>query len=175
MTEQNPEKTLWKGKSSQILNLWFYLACIILELIVIFVFVVLSTYIESNILIYLLIIALIIPLFLSIWRYFKIYCRHYELTTERFRIKEGILTIRVDETELFRVKDVAISQPFWLRIFGLANVILFTSDVTEQTETVWAIKDAKELIKLVRQQTDELRRKKKVSEIDIKQLDEVSL
>ena len=52
----------------------------------------------------------------------------YELNSERLKIKKGILSQNIEETELYRVKDYSIFKPFFLRLFGLGHLVLTTSD-----------------------------------------------
>ena len=58
--------------------------------------------------------------------YLKTRFTKYELSIERLKIKKGILSQNIEETELYRVKDYSIFKPFFLRIFGLGHLVLTT-------------------------------------------------
>src|SRR5512133_2726947 len=98
------EKTIWKGSSSQVINLGTYVICGLL-------------------------FWLIVPIFIFIWKWVENRYRVYEVTTERIRITRGIFTRRIDELELYRVMDSSVVEPFWYRQFGAGNIILTTNDV----------------------------------------------
>ncbi|MBT2560141.1 PH domain-containing protein [Pedobacter sp. ISL-68] len=73
--------------------------------------------------------GMIIPI-VAAYKYFYIYCTRYLLTRDELQVTSGIFTKRTESTELFRIKDYVITQPFWMRIFHLMSVKLFTSDRT---------------------------------------------
>ena len=70
--------------------------------------------------------TIILPLIVYLRTRFTI----YELTEERFREKTGILSQKIEELELYRVRDYTVEKPFIMRLFGLGNLILITSDKT---------------------------------------------
>ena len=77
----------------------------------------------TNILVYLFLFwTIVIPLY----RYLKTRFTIFELTSDRFRTKIGILSQKVDELELYRVRDYEVFKPFLLRLFGLGNLTLIT-------------------------------------------------
>lgn len=77
-----------------------------------------------------------------LWKYLDVRCQHYELTTERLKTRSGIFSKTTHELELYRVKDIMFEQPFFLRLFGLGNVVLMTTDASTPTLTLRAIPDA---------------------------------
>ena len=77
--------------------------------------------------------ALLVPALWAGWRYLVVKCRVYELTSQRLRLYEGVINRKIDEIELYRVKDTNIEQPFWFRMFGLGVLNLKTSDRSHRT------------------------------------------
>jgi len=137
------ETLLWTGRPSQIVNL--------------------STFILCG-----LFFWLIIPIFVAIWRWLVIRCTTYEVTSQRFRHSYGVLSRNTDELELYRVKDTAFNQSFFLRIFSLATVAMTTSDVNTKHSLIKAIPsdEARKLRESIRNHVEFLRDKKRVREID---------
>jgi len=153
------EEILWKGKPSQILNIWKYLLTLLL-----------ATAIGIGGAFFApLWIALVIPLGWAIWIYLTIRCRVYELTSERVRLFNGVLNQRIDEIELYRVKDTTIERPFWLRILGLSTVILDTSDRSHPMVHIEAVRDAVNLRDTLRKQVEFWRDRKRVREVDFEE------
>jgi uncharacterized membrane protein YdbT with pleckstrin-like domain len=136
------EEILWKGNASQVKNFSIFLICG-------------------------LTCFLIVPIFIALWKYLQIRCKVYELTSERLRISEGIFSKKIEELELYRVKDLSIDRPFWLRLFGLENVHLMTSDQTAPKMVLDFMPQKVALGDKIRKQVDLRRDQKRVRELDI--------
>ena len=135
------ERTVWNGTPSQVVNLP---AFILLGLI----------------------FWLVIPLFVILWKWLVVKYTKYELTTERLRLRHGVLNKETDDLELYRVRDYKLVQPFWLRVFSLGNVELKTSDRSHPVVTIKAIKDGEAMRELLRKYVEENRVRKQVREVD---------
>ncbi len=109
---------------------------------------------------------LVVPAGIALARYLIIRCRVYELTSDRLRLYNGVFNRTIDEIELYRVKDSTITQPFWIRVFGLGNVVLDTSDRSHPTAEMLAISDPQGVRELVRANVERLRDQKRVREVD---------
>ncbi len=132
---------LWQARSSQVLNAPTYVVCA-------------------------LFCWLIAPMIYAAWRYLDLRCRTFTLNPETLRIAEGILSQRVDLLEVFRVKDIAIVKPVWLRIFGLGTLHLTTSDQTHPLVHIPAIARVEEIAAILRDLVDKARSAKGVREFD---------
>jgi uncharacterized membrane protein YdbT with pleckstrin-like domain len=139
MTE---EQHVWSGTPSQVVNLGNYI------LLGLFVW-------------------LVIPLFILLWKWLEVKCTRYELTTQRFRTRHGILNKSTDEIELYRVRDYKLDEPFFLRLFSLANIVLQTSDKTHPVMVLKAIPNGADLREKFRTHVEECKTKKGVRELDI--------
>ena len=82
---------------------------------------------------------MVIPLGLWLIRWWTTRTTVYELTTQRLKIHRGILTRRLEEVELYRVKDYVLEQPLFLRLLGLGNLTLVSSDATTPSIVLRAI------------------------------------
>lgn len=90
----------------------------------------------------------------------------YELTSQRLRVRTGVLSKEVNELELYRVKDFKIEQPFLLRLFSVANIVLDTSDKSHPTISILAVDNAEALLSMIREHV-EVRRNNRVREVDL--------
>ena len=88
------------------------------------------------------------------------------LTSERIRLSRGILGKSHDELELYRVKDSTLEQPFFLRLFGLGNIVLDTSDRSTPIFTFKAVPDPSALRDELRTHVEARRTAKQVREVD---------
>ena len=99
-------------------------------------------------------------------RYLKTRFTIFELTSDRFRTKIGILSQKVDELELYRVRDYEVFKPFLLRLFGLGNLTLITSDKTHPKIEMKAIKNPEIVLELFRKNVEISRKKTGTKEVD---------
>ena len=136
------EKELWRGTPSQWVNLPWYI-------------------------LWLLLFWLVIPLFILLWQWLVIRTTVYELTSERLKLRRGVLNKHLDEVELYRVRDYKLEQPFFLRLFGLGNILLQTSDRSHPSVRLRAIRDGEQLYERVRAAVEDSRARKGVRELDV--------
>ena len=106
--------------------------------------------------------TIIMPLIVYLKTRFTI----YELTEERFRIKTGILSQTIEELELYRVRDYTVEKPFIMRLFGLGNLTLITSDKTNPKIYLYAIKNVENIRDLFRKNVEATRKKTGTKEVD---------
>jgi uncharacterized membrane protein YdbT with pleckstrin-like domain len=136
------EKELWRGTPSQWVNLPWYI-------------------------LWLLLFWLVIPLFILLWQWLVIRTTVYELTSERLKLRRGVLNKHLDEVELYRVRDYKFEQPFFLRLFGLGNILLQTSDRSHPSVRLRAVRGGEQLYERVRAAVEESRARKGVRELDV--------
>ena len=154
------EEILWKGRPAQIVNVWKFLLALLLAVAIGAV---------AGFFFTPLWFALVIPLAWAVWIWLVVRCRVYELTSERLRLYQGVLNQRIDEVELYRVKDTVIERPFWLRLFGLSSIVLDTSDRSHPVIELEAIRGGRELRDRIRKQVEYWRDRKRVREVDFEE------
>ncbi len=132
------EQTLWTGTSSQLKNFWLFVACL-----------------------------LVIPIPWAIWAWLKTKNRIYTLTSERLMIRSGVFNVSTETLELYRVRDLQMTEPFWLRLWGLKNLHLITTDSTTPELILDYIPSALDLGTKFRQQIEQSRQRKGVREFGI--------
>ena len=67
-------------------------------------------------------------LWLRVW--YLVASTRYRLTTQRLFVQRGLIAKKLEEVELFRVKDVTLSQGVLQRMLGVGNVVVLSSDDT---------------------------------------------
>jgi uncharacterized membrane protein YdbT with pleckstrin-like domain len=106
--------------------------------------------------------TIILPLIVYLRTRFTI----YELTEERFREKTGILSQKIEELELYRVRDYTVEKPFIMRLFGLGNLILVTSDKTNPKIYLYAIRNVESVRDVFRKNVEATRKQTGTKEVD---------
>jgi uncharacterized membrane protein YdbT with pleckstrin-like domain len=117
--------------------------------------------------VWLLLFWLVVPLFILLWQWLVIRNTVYELSSERLRLRRGVLNKHLDEVELYRVRDYKLEQPFFLRLFGLGNIIMHTSDRSHPVVRLRAIRDGEQLYERLRAAVEDCRARKGVRELDV--------
>ena len=76
---------------------------------------------------------LIIPIGYAFWKYLEISCVKLKITDQRLILRQGILNKSTNETELYRVRDSTIEEPFFFRLFRCGNIVIYTTDDADAT------------------------------------------
>lgn len=85
---------------------------------------------------------LLLPLFLIgllllLRAWYLVASTRYRLTTQRLFVHQGLVAKHVEEVELFRIKDVTLTQGVLERLLGVGRVVvLSTDDTTPRLELV---------------------------------------
>ncbi len=136
-------QVLWRSSPSQFVNAKCYLLCGVL-------------------------VWTVFPIFVMFWRYLKVKSIKYTLTEEILEIEEGVFNKTSTHIELYRIKDYIIKEPFLMRIFGLGDLEIITSDKTVDDLTLYAIKDPKGVKEDIRDIVEKRRDEKGVKEVDFR-------
>ena len=136
------EQLLWRGTPSQLVNLPWYVLWVLL-------------------------FWLVVPLLVLLWQWLVIRNTVYELTSERLKLRRGVLNKHLDEVELYRVRDYQLERPLYLRLFGLGNITLRTSDRSHPSVRLRAIRDGEQLYERLRAAVEQCRATKGVRELDV--------
>src|SRR5688500_668573 len=102
------EKTICEVSPSQILNL----RPLIFSILMAAAIVALAIYTGINEIYF----FLGLPLFYAIWKWLEIRTTRLKITDQRLILRHGVLSKTTNETELYRVRDSKIDEPFFHRI-----------------------------------------------------------
>lgn len=158
----NEEKTIWKGSSSQIINAGAYGLCAISALIIIICHRLMMKIQNPPSMTSGLLLLLIIPCAIALWKYLANRTRIYELTTQRLKTTVGVFSTRTTELELYRVKDITLIQPFCQRIIGLGRIELTTNDASDHIIILNAIPNMRQISEQLRANVEACRDQKRV-------------
>jgi uncharacterized membrane protein YdbT with pleckstrin-like domain len=140
------ERLVWSGTASQIVNLGAFLLWGVLALTL---------------------VLAPVSVGVILWKYLVVKNRIYELTSQRLKMHVGVFSKTTSELELYRIKDTQFEQPFFLRLFGLGNVLLISTDATTPIVKIEAIANAHELRENIRKFVEERRDAKRVRNIEM--------
>lgn len=110
---------------------------------------------------------LVLPLPWSIYAFFKTKTTKLTLTSQRLRIRTGILSTTLEEIELYRVRDTAMTQSFIQRVAGLGTVTMETTDTSMPHVAIEHVSKPMELRETIRKAVERVRRVQRVREIEM--------
>ncbi len=108
-----------------------------------------------------------VPAIYALCRWLSVGAERFELTSERLLTSRGFLSRTTDSLELYRVKDLRIVEPLRLRLFGLENIELMTSDVTSPGVVIDHIPSRLRLAGKIRAQVEACRVAKGTREVEV--------
>lgn len=145
-----PEETAWVSRPSQVLNLSIYIGCGAAGIATLIVAYWPFTPVAA---------VFLIP---CVWSYLVVRCTRYTLTARFLRIEFGVLTRHTEEIELYRVEDTGVTSPLILRLFGLGNLYVLSSDRSTPRISLQAIPDPAGKRSALRDHVEAARRRKGV-------------
>ncbi len=155
-----PEQPVWSGSPSQVKNLAAFIFCAILAIAIAFAAVQFWQSPQA--------VALaLVPLAYAFWRWLVVRSQRFELTTERLLMTRGVFSRVTDSLELYRVKDMRMTQPFSLRVFGLENIEVITSDTTSPDVIIDHIPRAFRIGDQLREHVEACRVAKRTREVEL--------
>ena len=90
----------------------------------------------------------------------------YMITEESLTFKRGLLNVKTDYIELYRIKDYSLEVPIHFRFLGIKRLILKTSDKTYPIFYLDGLKLESNFVPGLRDLVEKQRIKKRVYEID---------
>lgn len=108
----------------------------------------------------------LIPILIAIWYWLVVKNTRYILTNERLFSLKGVLNKRVEELELYRVKDYSQVQPLLMRLVGIGTLTVITSDRTDKYIKILGIVDTSKVQGMLREYTERRKISRSVREID---------
>lgn len=97
-----------------------------------------------------LLFVFVVGIFLLLRVWYLVSSTRYRLTTQRLFVQTGLIAKNLEEVELFRVKDVTLSQGVLDRMLGTGTVTVLSTDDTAPRLELTGIRDplaAKEAIR----------------------------
>jgi uncharacterized membrane protein YdbT with pleckstrin-like domain len=147
------EKTICEVSPSQILNLKAYVYSLLAAAVIVTLAIVTGEH--------LLYILLVLPVVYALWKWALINAIRLKLTDQRLIIRDGVLNKTTNETELYRVRDSMIEEPFFYRLFGCGNIHIYTTDEADATLRLKGYKKPHWLKDQVRNYSETCRQKKR--------------
>jgi membrane protein YdbS with pleckstrin-like domain len=114
-----------------------------------------------------ILIALVLPVSVVVWKMLIVRSMRIDVSSERITTTTGVFSRRRTDMELYRVKDTTLLEPFLLRIVGLGNIRIDSSDRSSPSYVIPAVRNAESLRQQIRTHVERLRLQRGVREMDM--------
>ena len=81
----------------------------------------------------------------------------YRLSKDRLFIEMGALSVKQDEVQLYRVRDISMKKSLWQRLFGVGTITVNSSDKTMPEVTLKNVKHPFEVKELLNEQVEKVK------------------
>ena len=104
-----------------------------------------------------------------IWfaKWLIVQCWSFRFHEKTIAERKGVFSVVTKEIHYHRVKSVRWHQPFWLRIFGLSNVVLITSDPQIPVLKIYGVRNGEDMMRSIKEEVSTWRAERTVKEQDI--------
>lgn len=110
---------------------------------------------------------LVIPLIMLAWQLAVVFFWRFEFRERTIAWKKGVFSVTTVEVHYFRIKSIKVEEPFLMRLVGLSNIYLLTSDPYVPVLKLWAIRNSDEIRGMVMDYTFHWRQKQNTKELDL--------
>lgn len=107
---------------------------------------------------------------LAIVKIIYVSCWKYEMNERTIVERKGILSVTRTELHYYRIKSIMVDEPLWMRLFGLANVHVKSSDPYSPDFVLHAVPSGVLIRNELRFMTDKRRKEENVREFDLHNL-----
>ena len=73
----------------------------------------------------------------------------YAVSDDRLFLETGLLNVKFEEINLYRVRDLTLKISFWQRIFGVGSIIVHSADETNAHLELKNIKNPRQVKELI--------------------------
>lgn len=87
----------------------------------------------------------------------------YKMTEEKLLIDTGVLSIKEEEIQLYRIMDLTLKRSLWQRIFNVGTIHCCSGDKTTPEFEIKDIKNPSEIKELLSKHIEEQRDKKRIA------------
>lgn len=106
-------------------------------------------------------------LLVSLYQAIDILCLEYQFYEQTIVEKKGIFSVSYREVHYSRIKSIKVDRPFFLRLVGLSNITIQSSDPYMPLLKLHAVDNGLELKEFITKKAEKWRRINGVKEFDL--------
>jgi uncharacterized membrane protein YdbT with pleckstrin-like domain len=108
----------------------------------------------------------ILPPLVAVYKILEIYFTRYSFHEKSIIERKGVLDVERKEMLKYRIKSVRVSEPLWMRLFGLSVVYIRSSDPYQPELILYAVPKGVSIWKGLREEVHYARLEENVREFD---------
>ncbi len=109
----------------------------------------------------------ILPPILALFKVLELNCWTYSIDNEFIIEKKGIFSVDHKEIQISRIKSMRFEEPFLMRLVGIGNLYVLSSEKYQPELKLWGIAKGSELWKELRTKTKNQRKINGIREYDL--------
>ena len=113
---------------------------------------------------------LFVPIFIALYKMLELYCWSYTIERGYITERKGVFSVTHKELSISRIKGMRFEEPFLMRLVGIGNLYIRSSDPYQAELKMWGIPKGGTLWMELRKKTEQQRRRNGVREYDLFQL-----
>jgi uncharacterized membrane protein YdbT with pleckstrin-like domain len=114
---------------------------------------------------------ILLPIFVGLFVLLRVWhkcaSRQYRLTTQRLFLRRGVIAKDSQELELYRVKDVTVTQSFLQRLMGYGSITILSDDESNPRLTLIGVRNPVEVKETLRTHYRAARKREGVRPMEI--------
>jgi membrane protein YdbS with pleckstrin-like domain len=109
----------------------------------------------------------VVFILIAVYKYYEVDTWSYNLYTKTIEERRGVFDVLQDEMYYFRIKSILIEEPLWMRIFGLSNIQIISSEQFKPRMTIHAVYLGDQIKETISDITYEQRLKMNIRDHDV--------
>ena len=86
----------------------------------------------------------------------------YSMSDDRIFCEKGLLNMKFEEILLYRVRDISMKITLGQRIFGVASILLQSSDKTAPVLEIKNVKNPRQVKEMIHQQVEQVKEQRRM-------------
>jgi uncharacterized membrane protein YdbT with pleckstrin-like domain len=110
---------------------------------------------------------LYVPVLIALYKMLELYCWSYVIENNYITERKGIFSVNHKELSISRIKGMRFEEPFLMRLVGIGNLYIQSSDPYQRELKLWGIPKGSALWMSLRKKSEQQRRRNGFREYDV--------
>jgi uncharacterized membrane protein YdbT with pleckstrin-like domain len=110
---------------------------------------------------------LYVPVLIALYKMLELYCWSYVIENNYITERKGIFSVNHKELSISRIKGMRFEEPFLMRLVGIGNLYIQSSDPYLRELKLWGIPKGSALWMSLRKKSEQQRRRNGFREYDV--------
>lgn len=112
-------------------------------------------------------VQFVLPPIIALYKIVELYTWTFSIYDDRIIEKHGVFSVNHKETNLYRIKGIRFDEPFLMRLVGIGNLYVKSSDPYQPELKIAGVKKGLDVWTLLRNSAQSNRKRLDVKEFDL--------